>query len=72
MKKAILEKLTILFTTAFGLVAALAWNDTIKILFKKILGTPDSLGAMLTYAIIVTVIAVVVTIQVGKISDRLE
>ena len=41
MKKAVMEKLIALVTAAFGLVAALAWNDAIKALFKgpcKILG----------------------------------
>jgi hypothetical protein len=33
MKKDVIEKLAALITAAFGLVAALAWNDAIKSLF---------------------------------------
>ena len=33
MKKDVMEKLAALLTAAFGLVAALAWNDTIKAIF---------------------------------------
>ena len=32
MKTEIVEKLVVLVTSAFGLVAALAWNDTIKLI----------------------------------------
>ena len=35
MKRDVLEKLSELMTAAFGLVAALAWNDAIKSLFLE-------------------------------------
>jgi len=35
MKKEIMEKLIALITTAFGLVAALAWNSAIQAIFAK-------------------------------------
>ena len=70
MEKEVLEKLAALLTAAFGLVAALAWNDTIKAIFKAVFGTSDTVTAMLIYAVIVTIIAVVVTIQIGKAAEK--
>ena len=72
MNKAIVESMASLMTAAFGLVAALAWNDTIKAIFKMVFGTADSVGAMLVYAILVTIIAVVATIQIGKAAGTAE
>jgi hypothetical protein len=45
--KEILDKMAALITAAFGLVAALAWNDAIKAVFKEIFGTADAIGPML-------------------------
>ena len=70
MKKDVIEKLAALIIAAFGLVAALAWNDTIKAIFKQVFGTSEGVWSMLTYAIIVTLIAVLVTIQVGKAAGK--
>ena len=70
MKKEVIEKLAALLTAAFGLVAALAWNDTIKAIFKVVFGTPDTIWAMLTYSIIVTVIAVIAAIWIGKVAAK--
>ena len=70
IKKEVIEKLAALITAAFGLVAALAWNDTIKAIFKAVFGTADTIWAMLAYAVIVTLIAVIVTIQIGRAADK--
>ncbi len=71
MKVEVIEKITALLTAAFGLVAALAWNDAIKGLFA----TGGALESLSTYgpwfyAVFVTIIAVYITIQLGKISDK--
>jgi len=70
MKKDVIEKLAALITAAFGLVAALAWNEAIQGIFKKLFGTASSIVAMLTYAILVTVIAVYATIKIGKLAEK--
>ena len=70
MKKDVIEKLAALIIAAFGLVAALAWNDTIKAIFKHVFGTSEGVWSMLIYAVIVTLIAVLVTIQVGKAAGK--
>lgn len=82
MKKDVIEKLAALITAAFGLVAALAWNDAIKALFKgpcDILGIPNpeagalcslSAGGPWVYAIIITIIAVLATLWIGKVAEK--
>ena len=66
LKTEVLDKISALVTAAFGLVAALAWNDAIKAIFKEIFGTEDAIGPMLIYAILVTIIAVILTIIVAR------
>jgi hypothetical protein len=66
LKDEALTQIAALLTAAFGLVAALAWNGAIQAIFKQIFGTADSIPAQLSYAIIVTVIAVIVTIWIAR------
>ncbi|MDD3977066.1 DUF5654 family protein [Methanomicrobium antiquum] len=68
----IIEKIAALMTAAFGLVAALAWNSAIQAFFKEIFGDTSSLIAMFTYAIIVTVIAVIAAIWIGKLAEKVK
>ena len=65
-KDEVLPQIAALLTAAFGLVAALAWNGAIQALFKQVFGTADSLNAQLVYAVIVTIIAVIVTIWIAR------
>jgi len=66
----VIEKLAALMTAAFGLVAALAWNGAILAIFKAIFGTSETIGALLVYAVVVTIIAVYATIKIGKIAEE--
>lgn len=66
LKTEVLDKMAVLVTTAFGLVAALAWNDAIKAIFKEILGDSNTIVPMLIYAIMVTIIAVILIILVAR------
>lgn len=70
IKHEILDKMSGLIVAAFGLVAALAWNDLITTLFAQVFGAADSIIPMIVYALIVTVFAVVLTIVVSKASSR--
>jgi hypothetical protein len=70
MKGEVIEKIAALVTAGFGLVAALAWNDAIKAIFKAIFGEQGSIAAMVFYAVLVTIIAVIMTIWVGRASAR--
>ena len=73
MRYEVIEKLLVLITTAFGLVAALAWNDAIKSLFAEngLLHSLATYGPWL-YAIFVTIVAVGVTIWISKISVKMK
>ncbi len=70
MKKQVIEKLAALITVAFGLVAALAWNETIKAIFLEVFGTAEGIWPLLVYAVVVTIIAVLITIHIGKAADK--
>lgn len=70
MKKEVIEKLAALITAAFGLVAALAWNDTIKAIFTSVFGTSETIAAMVVYAVVVTIIAVFATIKIGQMAEK--
>lgn len=63
-----------LSTSAFGLVAALAWNEVIKELITKyiqpVLGESSGLFSLLVYALLVTFLAVFVTYNLGKLADK--
>ncbi len=51
---------------AMTVVAALAWNAAIQQIFTNIFGTQSSLLAMIGYAIVVTIIGVVIAIYAGR------
>ena len=70
LKIDMIEKMAALITAAFGLVAALAWNDLIKTIFAELFGEAVAIGAMIVYAIIVTIIAVILTITVARAAAR--
>jgi uncharacterized membrane protein YidH (DUF202 family) len=70
MQKEVIEKIAALITAAFGLVAALAWNTAIQEIFRLIFGQQSGIWAMIAYAVIVTIIAVVVTIWIGRVAEK--
>ena len=69
-KTEVIEKLAALITAAFGLVAALAWNGAIQELFKLIFGDQSTLVAMFVYAVVVTIIAVIAVILIGRAAAK--
>lgn len=66
----VLSKMTDLATAGFGLVAALAWNETIQSFVNVFLPKNSSGGiiAQFLYAVIITVVVVVITLKLGKMS----
>lgn len=62
----VLETFAALITSAFGLVAALSWNEAIKAAVGELFGTADDLVGMAIYAVIVTILAVVMTILIAR------
>lgn len=69
------KQMLTLATSAFGLVAALAWNSFIQEFVnsyvKKFLPNGSGLISLLIYAVVVTILAVVVTYQLSKLSEKL-
>lgn len=70
--KEYLKTMVQLATTGFGLVAALAWNEAIKALFKEIFGTTSGIISLFVYAIIITFVVVIVTKKLGKLTEKVE
>ena len=61
----LLETTAALITAAFGLVAALAWNEAIKAIIAEFLGADGTIPGLVAYAMIVTVIAVIATLLIA-------
>lgn len=61
-----------LATTAFGLVAALAWNEAIKALFARIFGQNSGLVWLFVYAVAVTIIVTIVTSKLSKLAEKTD
>ena len=62
----IMKTTATLITTAFALVAGLAWNEAIKAVIAQFLKAGDEVIGLLIYAIIVTIIAVIITLFIGR------
>jgi hypothetical protein len=72
----IIKQITVLSTSGFGLVAALAWNSVIQefvnTYVKKWLPAGSGIISLLIYALIITTLAVFVTLQLSKLSEKLQ
>jgi len=71
----LLQQMVTLATSGFGLVAALAWNSVIQefvnTYVKKWLPGGGGIISLLVYALIVTILAVIVTYNLSKALKRL-
>ena len=59
-----------LVTTAFAFIAGLAWNSAIQAALALVLGKSNSVPGLLTYAIIITIIAVLATVWIARAASR--
>ena len=70
------KQMLALATSGFGLVAALAWNSLIQEFVnsyvKKFLPDGSGIISLLIYALVVTGLAVFITYQLSKISEKLQ
>lgn len=76
-KLQLVETFTTLMTAAFGMIAALAWNEAIKKLIESVFPSgDDQLIPLLVYAVFITLIAVicivVITRTLGKLRTSIE
>ncbi|TSC71652.1 MAG: hypothetical protein G01um101438_995 [Parcubacteria group bacterium Gr01-1014_38] len=65
----IASQLLTLATSALGLVAALAWNDAVQAIFKEYFPAAGGVVAKFVYAIIISILIVVVTINLTKLAN---
>ena len=69
-----IERLLKLVTSGFGLVSALAWNELIKevvkVYVKPFFGESSGLISLLIYAVLVTLLAVLVTYNLSKLAEE--
>ncbi len=72
----IAHNITNLVTSSFGLVVALAWNDVIQTAVDEFIrpafGKSGGLISLLLYAVIVTILAVVLMTELTQLQNRLE
>jgi hypothetical protein len=73
---AVVKQMLQLATSGFGLVAALAWNELIKTFINDYIKTRISVDSgilsLIIYAVIVTLLAVTVTLQLSKLAEKME
>lgn len=74
LKNEFSERLFTLLTSAFGLVAALAWNqviqESINVYIKPFFGENSGLITLTIYAIVVTLVAVLITYNLSKLNKK--
>jgi hypothetical protein len=69
-RAAYLQTMISLASAAFGVVAALAWNSAITALVKQVFGSGGEIVSLFIYAVIITVIAVIVMVNLGRLAER--
>ena len=65
-----IQTMITLASAALVLVAALAWNEAIRETILKVFGKDDSLVGLYVYALIATVVAVVVLLILARAASR--
>ncbi len=70
IKSTYLGTMIALATVAFGLLAAGAWNKFISDLIGQFIKSGNGVWAELVYALLVTVIAIVVIQGLGKLAEK--
>jgi len=72
---AVVKQMLQLATSGFGLVAALAWNELIRTFINEYIKTKISVGSgiisLAIYAIIITALAVIITLHLSKLAQKL-
>jgi hypothetical protein len=63
----VVERVITLVIAALGLIAALAWDDALKNIFEQIFGGAGTILEEVSYAIVITVIAALISVWLGKL-----
>jgi hypothetical protein len=69
-RSAYLATMIALASAAFGIIAALAWNTFITDLIKTFLPGGKGLLPELIYAVVVTILGIIVMAGLGKLAER--
>lgn len=73
MKSKIVAESLAMMGTAFGLVAALAWNEAVKAFINEFLPRKgQGVLSLFIYAIFVTVFAVIIMSRVLKLKEKFD
>lgn len=72
LKLELVRQMSTLATAGFGFVAALAWNEAIQGLFQRIFPDRSGLVAKFVYAIIVTMVVVIITTRLSRLVETLK
>jgi uncharacterized membrane protein len=72
VKSSYIGTMIALATVAFGLIAAGAWNKFISDLIAIFLKPGNGVFAELIYAVVVTIIAILVVQNLARIAERAE
>lgn len=64
-----IQTMIALASASLGLVAALAWNEAIKATLAQ-LGLSDDLAGLYAYAVLATVLAILVLVWLGRLAAR--
>lgn len=72
----VVKQMVTLSTSGFGLVAAFAWNSLIQEFInsyvKKWFPQGSGIISLLVYAIVITFLAVFITMQLSRLAQKLE
>jgi hypothetical protein len=66
-----LQTMITLASASLGLVAALAWNEAIRNTIQKVFATGDDLAGLYIYAILATLVAIVVVSGLGWFAAKI-
>ncbi len=66
MKNQVMKTIATLVTTAFGLIAALAWNSAITAIVNQFFPAGSGITGLLIYAVLITIIAVIATLLIAR------
>ncbi len=74
-RRELVGQLVTLATSGFGLVTALAWNETVQAFVKEYIEKyyPDGSGVLskFLYALFITFLAVLITYQLSRLASKL-
>ncbi len=69
LRSDVFGRIITLIIAALGLIAALAWDQALKHIFDRLLGA-DTIKGEVLYATIVTLIAALISVKLGKFYSK--